>query len=255
MSQPQLAVQLYSVRDNFNEDPKATIQAVADMGYAGVEFFGQPQHKAEDLKSYLDDAGIVCCGWHTPFANVQEDTLAECIAFNKALDNQYVIIPGLPPECKETLADWEKTAAFFNDLSDKLGAEGMRTGYHNHHTEFIEMDGKIPWDVFFENTKDEVIMQLDMGNALSGDADLVGTLKKFHGRAETAHIKPFKQGLEGRSAGYKPLIGEDSVPWPEVFEQCESGGCKWYIVEYESDQYPRLEAVERCLNILKDMGK
>jgi len=52
------------------------------------------------------------------------------------------------------------------------------------------------------------------------------------------------------------VIGADDTPWDEVFAICEStGGTKWYIVEYESDAYPPLEAVERCLKGLKAMGK
>jgi sugar phosphate isomerase/epimerase len=46
------------------------------------------------------------------------------------------------------------------------------------------------------------------------------------------------------------------VPWDEIFRVCETtGGTKWYIVEYESDAFPPLEAVERCLKALKAMGK
>ena len=57
-------------------------------------------------------------------------------------------------------------------------------------------------------------------------------------------------------SGFRPLIGEDSVPWDEVFRICEStGGTEWYIVEYESDAFAPLESVERCLKALKAMGK
>ena len=44
------------------------------------------------------------------------------------------------------------------------------------------------------------------------------------------------------------------MPWDEIFRVCETtGGTKWYIVEYESDAFPPLEAVERCLSALKEM--
>ena len=42
--------------------------------------------------------------------------------------------------------------------------------------------------------------------------------------------------------GFRPIIGEDSVQWDEIFRICETtGGTEWYIVEYESDAYPPLE--------------
>ena len=101
-------------------------------------------------------------------------------------------------------------------------------------------------------------MQLDMGNALNGGADLVEILEKYPGRSGTVHLKPYTMSDDKADghAGFCPIIGEDSVPWDDIFRVCETtGGTKWYIVEYESDAFPPLEAVERCLKALKAMGK
>ena len=87
---------------------------------------------------------------------------------------------------------------------------------------------------------------------------LVGILERYPGRAGTVHLKPFTilEGDAEAHAGFRPIIGEDSVQWDEIFRVCETtGGTEWYIVEYESDAYPPLEAVERCLSALKAMGK
>ena len=258
MSRIPIGLELFSVRNELAEDVRGTIKAVAEMGYEGVEFAGPPRHSAEELKGLLDEFGLVCCGWHTPFTLVQEDTLDATIEFNKILENPYVIVPGIPGELRQSRADWLKLAGIFNGIADKLAAHGMVTGYHNHHVEFTPLDGELPWDTFFGNTNEGVVMQLDMGNALSGGADLVGILERYPGRAGTVHLKPYTESLGevDRHAGFRPVIGEDSVPWNEIFRVCEAtGGTKWYIVEYESDAFPPLEAVERCLKALKEMGK
>ena len=258
MSRVPIGLELFSVRNELAEDARGTIKAVAEMGYEGVEFAGPPQHSAEELKGYLDEFDLICCGWHTPFNLVQGDTLAETIEFNKVLENRYVIVPGIPGELRQSRADWLKLANTFNEIADKLAEHDMVTGYHNHHVEFTPLDGEQPWDTFFGNTNEGVVMQLDMGNALSGGADLVGILERYPGRAGTVHLKPYTEsiGETDRHAGFRPIIGEDSVPWADIFRICETtGGTEWYIVEYESDAYPPLEAVERCLNALKEMGK
>ena len=258
MSRIPIGLELFSVRNELAEDVRGTIKAVAEMGYEGVEFAGPPQHSAQELKGYLDEFDLVCCGWHTPFNLVQEDTIDATIEFNKVLENPYVIVPGIPGELRQSRADWLKLADIFNGIADKLAAHGMVTGYHNHHVEFTPLDGEIPWDTFFGNTNEGVVMQLDMGNALSGGADLVGILERYPGRSGTVHLKPYNESLgeADRHAGFRPIIGEDSVPWDEIFRVCETtGGTKWYIVEYESDAFPPLEAVERCLKALKEMGK
>jgi len=258
MARIPIALELYSVRRELEKDVKGTIKAVAEMGYEGVEFAGARKHDAGELRAILDECGLVCCGWHTPFDLVQDDTLEETIAFNKTLGNPNVIVPGIPENLRRSRADWLKQAEFFNELAKKLADHNMRTGYHNHNVEFKELDGQKPWDTFFSNTDKDVIMQLDFGNALSGGGDCVAILNRYPGRAITVHVKPYTVALgrEDRRAGFRPIIGEDDIPWEEVFGLCETiGGTQWYIVEYESDAYPPLEAVKRCLDALRAMGK
>ena len=258
MARIPIALELYSVRDEFARDAKGTLRAVADMGYEGVEFAGPPKCKAEELRSFLDEYGLVCCGWHTPFELVQVGEFKNTIALNKTVGNRNIIVPGVPEEFRRSRADWLKLAEFFNELAKKLADHDMRIGYHNHQIEFTMLDGELPWDTFFSNTDKKVIMQLDTGNALCGGGDCVSILERYPGRAVTVHLKPYstKLGKEDPYAGFAPLIGDDDVPWKEVFQLCESiGGTEWYIVEYESDAFPPMEAVKRCLDRLRAMGK
>ncbi|MEZ4615345.1 MAG: hypothetical protein R2867_07510 [Caldilineaceae bacterium] len=80
-------------------DTRGTLQAVAEMGYDGVEFAGMPNNGAEELKAMLDEMGLACCGWHTPLALVQDDKLAATIAFHQTLGNDKLIIPGSLRNC------------------------------------------------------------------------------------------------------------------------------------------------------------
>ena len=258
MARIPIGLELYSVRHDLDKDALGTLKAVAAMGYDGVEFAGAPKHSAEEIRDMLQETGLVCCGWHTPFNLVQDDKLEETIAFNETINNRYVIVPGIPEPLRRTREDWLKLAEFFNELAGKLAAHDMVTGYHNHHVEFTPLDGEQPWDTFFGNTSDGVVMQLDMGNALYGGGDVVGILERYPGRATTVHLKPYsvEKGKEDAHLGFRPIIGDDDIAWDDVFRVCETtGGTEWYIVEYESDAYPSLEAVDRCLQALKAMGK
>lgn len=259
---PPIALQLYSVRREFAADMPGTLAEVARMGYTGVEFAGPPQHSAAALKAELDALGLACAGWHVPFDLVQDDPLPKTIAFHHALGNDKLIIPGIPEELRQSRNDWLKLAEFTNRLAERLDSEGMRTGYHNHFHEFLSLDGETPWDTFFGNTDPSVIMQFDSGNAVFGGADPVSVIRSYPGRAVTVHLKPFTKRLhDGPGHDYPhpafdPIIGEDDTDWTGFFDACESvGGTEWYIVEYESDAYPPLEAVERCLMALRGMGK
>ncbi|HMN27678.1 MAG TPA: sugar phosphate isomerase/epimerase [Caldilineaceae bacterium] len=261
MTKLPIALELYSVRDDLARDVRGTLQAVAKMGYAGVEFAGPPRHPASELKALLDEFGLLCAGWHVPFSLVQDDKLDETIAFHHTLGNNKLIIPGIPAELRQSRADWLKLADFFNRLADKLAVHDLFTGYHNHHIEFVPLEGERPWDTFFGHTRPAVIMQLDTGNAVYGQADILELFTQYPGRAVTVHLKPYsfsaaKANPANEHAGFQPIIGEDETPWADVFQACETvGGTQWYIVEYESDAYPPLEAVDRCLQALRAMGK
>ncbi len=256
MSPIPVALELYSVRHELKKDLRGTLKAVAEMGYQGVEFAGAPEYNPQELRSLLEEFSLVCCGWHTPFDLVQDEKLEGTIAFNKAVGNSRIIVPGIPERLRRTREDWLKLAGFFNQLAGKLATHGMVTGYHNHHIEFVPLNGERPWDTFFGNTNASVIMQLDTGNAIFGGADPVALLQKYPGRAGTVHLKPYSKqaGEKDGEQGFRALIGEDDTPWQEIFQLCETvGGTQWYIIEYESDAYPPLEAVAGCLQGLKSL--
>jgi len=245
-----VGVQLYSVRTECEKDLPRTINAVAKMGYKGVEFAGYYARDAKTLRKLLDDVGLVCCGTHTGLNTLLDDELPKTIEFNQILGNEFLIVPSLPEEYRKTREDWQKTAQLFNELSNKVKPFDMWVGYHNHGVEFKPVDGEIPWDIFFGRTKKDVVMQLDTGNAMSGGGDPVVFLKRYPGRAKTVHIKPFSK------AKPNAVIGDDELPWKEIFNLCETiGGTRWYIVEYESDAYPPLVSIEKCLEAIRRWGK
>jgi len=249
MGRIPIALQLYSVREDCAKDLPKTLEAVAKMGYEGVEFAGYYGWKAEDLKKLLDDLGLKVAGTHIGLNTLLGDEYERTVEFNKILGNKYLVVPGLPPERRSSKEAWIETAKLMDEIAAKLKEEGMKLGYHNHAVEFQPIDGEIPWDIFFTTAK-EVFMQLDIGNAMHGGADPIPYLRKYPGRSLTIHLKEYS------STNPKALIGEGEVNWKEVFELCETvGGTEWYIVEQESYAYPPLECVERCLKNLKAMGK
>jgi len=245
-----IALQLYSVRDDASKDLPRVLEAVAKMGYEGVDFAGFYGHSAGAIRKMLDDNGLQCAGAHVGLDLLLEDKLEETVEFHKTIGNRFLIVPSLPKERRESRDAWLGAAKLFNKLARRLEPFDMRTGYHNHSVEFEPMDGERPWDTLFSNTIRRVVMQLDTGNCIAGGGDPALFLVRYRGRATTVHLK------EHSREGTKVVVGEGDVQWETVFELCESiGGTKWYIVEQESYPYPPMESAERCVKNLKEMGK
>lgn len=251
MARIPIALQLYSVREDCQKDLPGTLEAVAEMGYEGVDFAGYYGYEATAIRSMLDDLGLKVAGCHTGLDTLTGDALAETVAFNRILGNKYLVVPWIPESYRDSAEAWRRAAEVFNSIAARLAPEGMVTGYHNHHVEFTPYEtGQTGWDILFSNTGPGVVMQIDLGNALHGGADPVAYLKRYPGRALTVHLKAYS------AANDKALIGEDDVDWAAVFDVVESqGATDWYIVEQESYPYPPLESARRCLQALKAMGK
>lgn len=250
MKKIPVAVQLYSVREDSAKDFAKVLKDVAAMGYDGVEFAGYHNKSAEELKKILDDLGLKVAGAHVGLATLLGDELEKSVAFHKTIGNRFLIVPGLAPEYRATLADWRKTAGIFNEVADKLAQHGMFTGYHNHNHEFKPENGVTPWDAFFGATKSAVCMQPDSGNALHGGADVIPLIRKYAGRSRTVHLKEFS------ATNPQALVGEGDIRWKDLFDVCETvGGTEWYIVEQESYAFPPMECIRRCRVNIRAMGR
>jgi sugar phosphate isomerase/epimerase len=241
-----IGLQLYSLREQCKTDLPGMLSAVSRIGYKGVEFAGYHGRNAKELRTMLDDNGLVACGTHTPYDSIGGDKLKETVEFNRTIGNKFLIVPWMNES--KSKQEWLDRAKLFNEVSDKVKGEGFSVGYHAHAHDFKEIEGTSAWDLFFGNTKPEVIMQLDTSNCLDGGADPVVVLKKYPGRARTIHVK-------AHGAGPEAVIGEDKVNWKEVFAFCEGPGkTDWYVVEHETSKDP-LDAVRRSFAALKKLGK
>lgn len=248
MKRIPIALQLYSVREECAKDFVGTVRAVSEMGYEGVEFAGYYNLEAKELRKILDDFNLKVAGTHIGINTLVGDEFQKTVDFNNILGNKFLIVPALPSEYTKTKDGWLRVAELMNDIAEKLKPYGMRVGYHNHDIEFIKIDGERPWDIIFQNTSKDVVMQLDIGNAMHGSADPIEILKRYPGRAITVHLKEYPFDA--------PAIGEGKVNWKEIFDLCETiGGTEWYIVEYETPGQPPLESVRRCIENLRKMGK
>jgi sugar phosphate isomerase/epimerase len=252
MANIPVALQLYSVREDCKNDLPGTLKAVKDAGYDGVEIYAaQYEVPANEFRKMADDNGLKIVGSHTPYRAVQDAELDRTVEYNQTLGNPNIIVPSLPQDLRSTRQGWLDVAQFFNQLASKLNARGMRTGYHNHAFEFQPLEGEFPWDTLASHTNQEVILQIDLGNAAHGTGvDPVPFIGKYPGRSQTVHIK------DHSASNDKALIGEGDIRWDDVFRLCESvGATEWYIVEQESYAYPPLECIRRCRENLRRMGR
>jgi sugar phosphate isomerase/epimerase len=241
-----VGIQIYSVRNAAAKDFTGTVEAIAKLGYKGVEFAGYYgwDSKPKELRKLLDDNGLKCCGTHTGLDTITGDALKNTAELHSILGNSYLIVPSMSAKDEQ---GWLDLAKKFNDILPEAEALGMRIGYHAHAGDFRKLGESTPWEIFFDNTDNRVLMQIDTGNCMAGGGDPVAMLKKYPGRSLTVHLKEHG-GPEGA------VIGQGLMPWPEVFQVCETTGeTLWYIVEHETGP-DSLDGIKGCIEGLRKMG-
>jgi sugar phosphate isomerase/epimerase len=252
MSRTPIAVQLYSVREDSAKDFPATIKAVAELGYEAVEFAGYHGLSAQEIKTILDDLGIKAAGTHTGLGTIQGDELAKTAEFNLTFGNPHLIVPGVGGEFRGTREGALRLAEELTTAAARAKELGAFVGYHNHDWEFKEVDGgSFALQILAENTPEEVVLQVDTGNAQDAGFDPLPFLKQWQSRLALVHLKPHAANFENY------FVGEDDSDWEGIFAALEGAPTKYYIVEQERYPEPNtpLQCIDRCLKNLKKLGK
>ena len=247
MTDLPIGLQLYSVRGECQKDLRATIDAVARMGYRAVEpwgydgaaaaWMGRP---AAEVRAMLDAAGLVCCGMHVATGALQGDALNRTMELNGILGNHFLIVAA-DSQRVGSRAGIAELASILDRAAETARANGMWVGYHAHPFDFAKIEGRTAWEILFSSTRSEVVMQLDNGNCANGGGDPIAMLKAFPGRARTVHVKEY-----GGPPG--AVIGEGKADWRETLRLCrEMHHTEWYVIEEGGDDGLGFDVCRRSL--------
>jgi len=252
-SQIPVGLELYSVRDELKQDLMGTVRGVAKMGYEVVEFFSPyfdwtPAY-AKDVRKLLDDLGIRCLSTHNSDPYFTDENLPHAIELNQILGARFVVMASAGRV--KGLDGWKVVAENLNRAAGKMKPLGLRTGFHNHKSEFVPIEGTRPIEVLAANTGKDVMLQLDVGTCVEAGSDPVAWIKSNPGRINSMHCKEWSPDP---AKGYKALFGEGSSPWKRIFQAAEkSGGIEFYLIEQEGSGFPPMETAERCLASFRKM--
>jgi sugar phosphate isomerase/epimerase len=242
-----VGLELYSVRNELKKEPEATVRAVAQMGYQGVEFYAPyfewTESQTRLMRKLLDDLGIRCFSTHNDSSSLSKEKIGRARDMNVILGSKYVVMAWSDP--KPGLDGWKAIADSLNFAADQLESSGLKAGYHNHQREFTPVDNQRPMEILAKNTKPSVMLQLDVGTCLEAGSDPVAWIRANPGRVRSLHLKEWSPDP---GKGYKVLFGEGAGDWKNILAAAEStGGAEYYLIEQEGSRFSELETAKRCL--------
>jgi sugar phosphate isomerase/epimerase len=246
----RIGLQLYSVRDEAEKDLPGVLEAVARMGYQGVEFAGYYGHNLADLRRQLEGLGLAAIGTHTRFADLAQD-MARVVQEHHTLGAAYCTVPYY----KAASADeWRQFARDLNTWGRQLQEAGLRLSYHNHHFEFeptsassVEpLEDTTPYTILRQVCDPTLVgLQLDVAWARKAGQDPAALIESLGAQSPIIHLKDVSP------AGADMDIGEGLVDMRAVLETAGRSGVVWGIVERDSAPPPTLESARTNLKRLQ----
>lgn len=242
------AIQLCSVIMSAGKNAEAVLKTLKHQGYDGVEvarrfgnLFG---HSPVEFKRLLDDNGLKCTGCTTSNSDLEGEHIHQLAEEYSILGGKYLFCADLIVNQDEITDEsaWKKAAERFNSYAEILKGYNMHIGVHNHNLEFTRLaDGSTGWDVFYDNTTEAVLQELDTCHCIEGGGDPVYYINKYKNRSPVVHIKEFPRNQESNTGRLFPdpiakgkflvPFGSGTTDWDSVFEACKEANAEWYILE------------------------
>ncbi|OYP35012.1 sugar phosphate isomerase/epimerase family protein [Rhodopirellula sp. MGV] len=219
----RLGLQLYTVRNQMADDPRATLKAIAAAGYKQVELMAI-DNGALELAAIARDEGLrVHSGfldWRCVVApETNPDwTIEQTIEMAERIGLRHVVFGYIDKPSRDTSDKCKAIADRANSAAAKTRDAGMRMAYHNHSFEFAKLDGgaTTAYDIFIERFDPQLMdFELDVFWAKIGGHDPFAMMKKLAGRITMVHLKDLKKDT--------PTNHDEATVPADAFQECGDG--------------------------------
>jgi sugar phosphate isomerase/epimerase len=248
----RLGMQLYTVRDLMAKDFEGTLAKVAELGYKEVEFAGYFKQSPQDVKAVLARHGLTAPSTHIDYASLG-DGFEKIVDASRTIGHRYIVNPFLDEALRKQPDVWKRVAATFNRAGEITKKAGIQFAYHNHHFEFVPVDGTMPYDLLLKECDPNLVkMELDLCWITVAGQDPLTYFKRYPGRFPLVHVKGLKKLPEGPA----PVPFEKAIPnitdvgsddilnWKRIFAASEQAGIRHYFVEHDQPASP-LKSLQR----------
>ena len=257
MAKTEYGLQMHSIRDITKDSMRKALEDVAEMGYKYIEFAGFFDYNAEQIKTWLDNFGLVCSGTHTGMEAIKPENIDETIRYHKVIGCENLIVPGCnwsTPESRDWVIDT------LNAAQKKLAENGIRLGYHNHSREFFPNEfGCVLEDDIIEKTNVE--LEIDTFWLFNAGIDVIPYLEAHKDRIRVIHLRDGipsedkNKSYEGVHVGVKGFsVGEGRAPIKDIRAWAKQNNVLM-VIESEGLNPTGPQEVKRCIDFLKTLDE
>jgi sugar phosphate isomerase/epimerase len=249
VEQKKFGVQIYSVRNQLQEDFEGTINALAEIGFSYIEGYGLGLdgnilgRTPEEFKAITDQAGLDIVSCHSTWFTAEEAPVM--VEASQKLGLKYNVIPYLSQDNRK---DYDQKADTLNEVGSLFSEAGIGFGYHNHDFEFFELeDGRIPMEILIEGTDPALVdFEADLYWVAKAGFKPMELIQKYPGRFKMFHVKDADENLD------QTTVGTGIIDFQTILSNKEQAGLEYYFVEDERTGTP-LENLKGAFGYLQSI--
>ncbi|MDR1047047.1 MAG: sugar phosphate isomerase/epimerase [Treponema sp.] len=225
----EISLQLWSVKEEVEENFAHALEATAKAGYQAVEFAGYHGKSPEQLKELLEKYQLKAVSTHAGMDRLKT-ALDEEIEYATKLGYRMIVCPWSDCRTEEAIAE---NARFLEACARKAAKENIIIGYHNHDQEFAKFGGKYAMDILLENMP-SVKFEPDVFWIAYAGVDPISYIKPLASRVCAVHAKELAK--EGKENVY---IGEGKIDFAGIATLCPPSKYPWIVEqeEFSSDHF------------------
>jgi sugar phosphate isomerase/epimerase len=222
---------LYTIRDAMSQSPAKTLAEAAAIGYNWVEAADHKDRKFYGLTpgefgKLVKKSGMTALSSHSAVRPDNDDQMIEDVA---EAGMKFIMLPSLPQEWNSTIDGYQRAADYFNRVGEKCKKSGLKFGFHNHQSEFKEINGRVPYDILLENTDPGLVLfEMDLAWITAAGKDPIAYFKKYPGRFEVWHMKDLTPEKEDAT------LGEGIIDFKPILAQAKTAGMKYWFLEQDN---------------------
>ncbi|MEO8955623.1 MAG: sugar phosphate isomerase/epimerase [Ktedonobacteraceae bacterium] len=244
MNDLQVALQLYTVRDETKLDFAGTLRRVAQIGYAGVEFAGYGNLSSPEMSALLAETKLKAASTHLALAALEGPQLSASLQYCQDIGCSFIVLPSLPKESR-TPEGIKALAPRLNAIGRQCQQHGITFAYHNHDFEFAKVDGLYLLDYLLQATDPSSLkIELDIYWAAYAGVDPVSYLQALADRVVLVHLKDMAPDRSMTE------VGKGILNMQQICTFAQARGL-WGIVEHDHPHIPSLESARTSFEYFK----
>jgi len=257
-----IGLQLYTVRDAMGKDPAGTLAKVAQIGYNSIETsYGDGKFYGLDGKAFSALAkqnGLIVPSCHYRLG--EEKTSGPAPAgtilngWDKAVDDaaevglKYMVCAWLAPSERGSLDHYKQVAEDLNKAGETCKKAGIQLCYHNHDFEFIQEDGKYPYETLLKSTDKKLVkMEMDLYWMTKAKQDPIAVFNENPGRFPLLHLKD----MDNTPKQMFTEVGNGIIDFKKILSHANTAGVKYVFVEQDICPGDPFDSITKSITYIK----